>query len=259
MEDSTPRESDPVAVELYAEVGAAALGVGTAILTDPMGGLMVNAAAAPVIKATLERIFGLRGRQVAAMWEIAVRAAGQTHQELLEQVTADPHRAQLFSAAVRAATDTALESKLEVLGQLLVQGLLHGDQAVDEARLLTVAVGEIERLHLRVLDQLTKRDGEGLGEEERATAGTEAPPGVRWPFDLLAQRLGVTPSALEIVIGALVGRGLIHGGGDVYGGTPPAQAEWMLTGPGRTVLEFFRRAGEAAAGPANARAGRNDC
>lgn len=118
MEDSTARESDQVAVEIYAEVGAAALGVGTAILTNPVGGLMVAATTVPVIKAALERVFGLRGRQVAATWEIAVRAAGQTHEQLLERVTTDPHRAQLFAAAVRAAANTALESKLRVLGLL---------------------------------------------------------------------------------------------------------------------------------------------
>jgi hypothetical protein len=154
MENPSARESEQVAAEITAAVGAAALGIGTSILTDPAGGAIVGAAAAPSIKATLDRIFGLRGRQVAAMVEIAVRASGQTYDELLERVANDPHRAQLFSAAVRAAANTALESKLTVLGQLLAKGLIHGEQKVDEARLLTATIEEIERLHLRILQSL---------------------------------------------------------------------------------------------------------
>jgi hypothetical protein len=248
MENPNARDSDQQAAEITAAVGAAALGVGTAILTDPAGGAIVGAATAPAIKATLDRVFGLRGRQVAAMVEIAVRAAGQTHDELLERVTTDRHRAQLFSAAVRAAANTALESKLTVLGQLLAEGLLHDEQAVDEARLLTTTIEEVERLHLRILDHLTKDRGESLSEEEDETAGGVSALADRWPFDRLAEALGVTPSVLEIATGLLLGRGLIHGTGDTYGTPTSEQMAWRLTGPGKAVLELFRRAGETAAG-----------
>jgi hypothetical protein len=248
MKDPTGGESDQVAAEITAAVGAAAIGIGTAILTDPAGGAIVGAAAAPSIKATLDRIFGLRGRQVTAMVEIAVRVSGQTLDELLERVTTDPHRAQLFSAAVRAAANTALESKLTVLGQLLARGLIHGEQVVDEARLLTSTIEEIERLHLRILDHLAKDRGDLLGEEEDETAGGVSAIADRWPFDRLAEALGVTPSVLEIATGLLLGRGLIHGTGDTYGTPTSEQMAWRLTGPGKAVLELFRRAGEAAAG-----------
>ena len=247
MEDGS--ESDQLAAEITAAVGAAALGVGTAVLTNPAGGVMVSAAAVPAIKAALDRVFGLRGRQVAAMCELAAQAAEESLDELLERVTADRHRAQLLSAAVRAAANTALESKLKVLGRLLVQGLLNNQAEVDEARLLTFAIEEVERLHLRVLAQLTQSFRETLSDEERTrTDYPEGEPTDAWPFDRLAEELGVSRSTLEVVLGVLFGRGLVHGTADAYGMPAPPQMEWSLTEPGRVVLEHFREAGEAAAG-----------
>jgi DNA-binding MarR family transcriptional regulator len=248
MEDSNTREGDQYAAEITAAVGAAALGVGTAILTNPAGGAIVSAAAAPTIKAALDRVLGLRGRQVAAMVDIAVRAAGQTHDELLQRVTADPHRAQLFAAAVRAAANTALESKLKVLGRLLAQGLLDdGEDPAEEARLLISAIEDIERLHLRVLYHLENGYTARLNEEEPSTAFPEALPTDAWPFEKLAEELTVNRSALEMLIGSLTGRNLIHGSADVYGVPEAGQMHWRLTDTGRAILERFREAGEAAA------------
>jgi hypothetical protein len=76
---------------------------------------------------------------------------------------------------------TALDSKLKVLGWLLVQGLLNDDQAqVDEARLLTSAIEEIERLHLRVLNYMANPYDENHNEEERTSADAELPVGANY-------------------------------------------------------------------------------
>jgi hypothetical protein len=155
MEDSKAIESDQRALEVVAAVGSAVLGLGAATVTDSAGGVVIGAALNQPLKFGLEWLSGLRGRQIAFMWDIAVRASEQSPEELLKRVTTDPHRAQLFWAASRAAANTALESKLKVLGQLLVDGLLHEDHEIHEARLLLTAIEELEQPHLRVLHHLT--------------------------------------------------------------------------------------------------------
>jgi hypothetical protein len=251
MKDPEATASDELPADITAAVGAAALGVGIASVTDPAGGAIIGAAATPVLKAALTRVLGLRGRQVALMCDIAAQTAGKTLNELLEQVTTDPHRAQLFSTAARAAANTALESKLRVLGRLLVQGLHEDDQEVHEAWLLTVAIEEIELLHLRVLNCMTRPYDEDHSDDERAAAdaelkeGTEIPPAA-WALDRFKEELGATRSAVEIVIGTLAGRNLIRQYADTFGPPLPQTGQWELTEPGRVVLRLFREAGEAA-------------
>lgn len=255
MDDPKDRESQKTQLEVLSEVMAAALGVGTGILTDTAGGVVVGAAAGPVLKATFEKVFGFRSQQVVRMLEFAEQAAGRELEALLRQATADPHRAQLLSAAARAAANTALESKLRVLGRLLVDGLLDEDQAnVDEARLLTAAIEDIERLHLRVLERLTKNHSETVSNQQRAAADSASAPGYvnpnaphAWPFTRLADELGVSHSALELVIGTLSRTGLIVGTADRVGTAPTPEMQWSLTDPGRAVLQLFREAGESAA------------
>jgi hypothetical protein len=96
MEDSRAVESDQRALEVVAAVGSAVLGLGAATVTDSAGGVVIGAALNQPLKFGLDWLSGLRGRQIALMWDIAVQASEQSHEELLEWVTADPHRAQLF-------------------------------------------------------------------------------------------------------------------------------------------------------------------
>jgi DNA-binding transcriptional ArsR family regulator len=210
MEDSNALERDQRAINLLGDVLAAVAGLSTATLTDAAGGAMVGAAAITPMKAGLERLFGIRGRQITAMCEFAAQAAHQSVDELLEQVTADPHRAQLFAAAVRAAGNTALESKLKVLGRLLVQDRLS-DERVDEARLLTETIEDVERLHLRILDQLRKNYSESLTNEQRSTVYVNEHAPQAWTFDKLTEALGVSSSVLEVAIGSLYGNNLVVG------------------------------------------------
>jgi len=99
--------------------GGAAFGVGVDLLIGDAGGVVAGTAAAQVLQHGLERASGLRRRQAAAMLEVAAEAAGRSLDELLERITADPHRLQLFAAAARAAAETALQAKIRALGQAL--------------------------------------------------------------------------------------------------------------------------------------------
>jgi hypothetical protein len=181
------------------------------------------------------------------MCELAAQAAGKSVDELLEQVTADPDRAQLFSAAVRAAGNTALDSKLTVLGRLLVDGTLD-DHRVDEARLLTATIEDVERLHLRILNHLARNYSESLTDEERSTISVNEHAPHAWTFDKLAEELSVSAPVLEVAIGTLYGDNLVRGHAGGYGFPGVRERQWTLSDPGKVVLELFRAAGEAAAG-----------
>jgi hypothetical protein len=248
MEDLSAGDGDEHALEVTAGALGAVVGWGAGLLTDPVAGVVVTPAATEAVKAVLTRFSGLGTRRVAAMWQLAVEASEQSHEDLLKRVTTDPHRAQLFLSASQAAASTALETKLRVLGRLLADGLIHEDVEVDEARLLLSAIEGIERAHLRVLDCLSNRYHEHLGEQERAAAKEQGQPDA-WPFDKLAEELGVSRSALELTVGTLAGNNLVHGGADTYGSsTSVPQMVWGLTAPGWAVLERFRSAGEETAG-----------
>jgi hypothetical protein len=241
------REAQQAQLEVLSEIGAAVLGLGTGIVVDTVGGVVVGAASSPVLRATFERVFGFRSRQIVRMLGFAEQAAERKLEELLKQVTADPDRAQLFSATARAATNTALESKLKVLGRLLVDGLIHQDNEVNEARLLLSAIEGVERTHLRALDCLSNSYIEHLSERERAAARDNGQRDA-WPFDKLANELSVSQPALELTIGTLSGNNLVHGSADIYGIPSARQMAWELTAPGQAVLQRFREAGESAAG-----------
>jgi hypothetical protein len=247
MKDASARDGEEHALEVTAGALGAVVGWGAGLLTDPVAGVVVTPAATEAVKAVLTRFSGLGPRRVAVMWQVAVEASKQSHENLLERVTTDPHRAQLFLSAGRAAASTALESKLRVLGRLLADGLIHEDVEVDEARLLLSAIEGIERAHLRVLDCLSNSYYERLGEQERAAAKEHGEPDA-WPFDKLTEELGVSRSALELTIGTLAGSNLIHGSADAFGIPSAEMMNWRLTAPGQGVLERFRKEGEATAG-----------
>jgi hypothetical protein len=192
MNDSKDRDSQHNQLQVLAAVFGAAAGWATGLLTDPAGGLIVGAAATEAAKTTMERVSGFRGRQVVAMWEIAVKAAEQTHDELLTRVTADPHRRQLFAAAVRAAADTALQAKLDAIGRRLAMGVMAADHdGVEVQRLIIETLGDLELPHWQALRQMDQVY-EGYGESVDATGRRRA---YGWTMEALRDHLPrLTPS-----------------------------------------------------------------
>ena len=77
MSDPKDRESQQGQLQVLAAVFGAAAGWTTGLLTDPAGGLIVGAAATEAAKIAIERVSGLRGRQVVAMWEVEPVAGGR--------------------------------------------------------------------------------------------------------------------------------------------------------------------------------------
>jgi hypothetical protein len=232
--------------------GGAALGY---LVYDSTGavGAMTGEAFATALERGVDRTMKFQVNQAGKMVLYAAEEAQLSADELID-AAADPHRLNLLSQALSAAAATALESKLKVLGRLLVQGLLNDDQAqIDEARLLTAAIEEIERPHLRILNYIEKPYDQNHRDDERANADADLPPEAEippdaWTLDRLRQELRSNRSVVQVIIGTLSGRTLIRNYADTYGPPLPEVMQWTLTDPGKAVLQIFREAGEAAAG-----------
>jgi hypothetical protein len=245
MDDSKDRESQHNQVELMSAVFGAAVGWGASVLTDPAGGVVVSAAAAQAVKMAVERVSGHRGRQITAMWEVAVQAAGQTHDELLARVIADPHRRQLFAAAVQAAADTALQAKLDAIGRRLAMGVTAADDGIEVQRVIIETLRDLELPHWQALRQITK-DYEGYGKPVDAATGRRLIHG--WTMEALRDHLPSLAPIIGGVIPVLEGQGLIVNTaiGDLdYG---PGAASWIITDYGRDCLAALEQRGREDSG-----------
>jgi hypothetical protein len=246
MDDPKDRESQDRQLELVSVAFSAALGWGAGLLTDPASGVVVSAVAAHATKTAIERVSGLRGRQVAAMWEIAVQAAEQTHDELLARVTADPHRRQLFAAAVRAAADTALQAKLDAVGRRLAMGAMaEDDDGIEVQRIIIETLGDLELPHWQTLRQIT------LGYEGYGEPFTEEAIGQRhgWTMEALRTHLSSLTPIIGSVIPVLAGRGLIANTSLQtydYGGR--VDDRWIATDYGRDCLADLEERGRENSG-----------
>ena len=242
MSDPKDRESQQNQLQVLAAVFGAAAGYTTSLLTDPAGGLIVGAAATEAAKMAIERVSGLRGRQVVAMWEVAAQAAEQTHDELLASVTADPHRRQLFAAAVRAAADTALQAKLDAIGRRLAMGVMAADHdGVEVQRLIIETLGDLELPHWQALRQMDQVY-EGYGEPVDATGSRRAN---GWTMEALQDHLPRLTPILGSVIRVLAGRGLIE---DTAIGTFDYMPRWVVTDLGRDCLAELEERGREDSG-----------
>jgi hypothetical protein len=242
MSDPKDRESQQNQVQVLAAVFGAAAGYATSLLTDPAGGLIVGAAATEAVKMAIERVSGLRGRQVVAMWEVAVQAAEQTHDELLASVTADPHRRQLFAAAVRAAADTALQAKLDAIGRRLAMGVMAADDdGIELQRVIIETLGDLELPHWQTLQKMAQAY-EGYGEPVNPTGTRKA---YGWTTQDLRDHLPRLVPILGSVIRILAGRGLIE---DTAIGTLDYMPRWVVTDFGRDCLADLEERGREDSG-----------
>jgi hypothetical protein len=246
MSDPKDRDSQQDQLQVLAAVFGAATGWTTSLLTDPAGGVIVGAAVTEAAKLAIERVSGLRGRQVVAMWEVAVQAAEQTHEELLASVTANPHRCQLFAAAVRAAADTALQAKLDAIGRRLALGVMAtDDDGIEAQRVIIETLGELELPHWQTLRRITEHyEGYGGPVNERGD-----PKAYGWSIEALSKGLPSVDPILGSVISVLAGRGLIantaYGGVGYHG---PAQDRWIITDYGRDCLAELEQRGREDSG-----------
>jgi hypothetical protein len=196
-------------------------------------GMIGAAAAAQVLEHGLERVSGLRRRQAEVMLQMAAEATERSLDDLLERITADPKRLQLFAAAAKAAAETTLEAKIRVLGRALATGVLANDDAlVDQQRFLVGIVADLEALHLRVLAQLAQPHPRGRVLE--APRGPHERPG--WAVDDLEEVLSYPRMVVEPILRMLEGHGLATSVGDALGAAYNACA---ITDAGLEFLELL--------------------
>lgn len=240
MERSDEREAEQRALQVAAAAGGAALGAGVELLIGDAGAVVAATAAAQVLQHGLERLAGLRRRQAEAMLEFTAEVAGWSLDELLERITTDHHRLQLFGAAVRAVTETALEAKIQVVGRALATGALAGDDAVvDQQRFLVDLLADLEAPHVRVLAQLSQPHPRGRTLEVPRGPGEH--PG--WAVDDLEEALASDRTVVEPILRMLEARGLATAVVDAVGSAHNACA---ITHAGLSCLELLTERGSEA-------------
>jgi hypothetical protein len=249
LEEWNGEEPDPwVHAALKAIARVAGVGSGALlghVAQEPTGALaaMAGEYIGTALERSVDKTMQFQVRQAGAMISYAAEEADRSPDDLIDAAD-DPVKLSHLSQTLSIAATTALDHKLRVLGSLLVQGLLNDDPTqVDEARLLTAAIEEIERPHLHALQLLETDQQEFFPQDDDAVRiqGTIHP----WRFNLLARTVGVSESTLELLLGTLSRHNLIYGI-DRYNQRTAPQMLWALTDPGRAVLERFRRAGAPA-------------
>jgi hypothetical protein len=248
MKRSGGHEDESDALRVGAAVAGAAAGVAADLLVDGAGGVVVGAAAGQALNQVIERAAGVRRRQAEAMLQVAAETTRQTFDELLERITADPHRLQLAAAAVKAAYDTALQAKISALGRALATGAMATDDAViDEQRVLVDILAGLEAPHVRVLAQTSEEHPSAR--EIRRDGRPQEPGG--WGYQTATELLGGESGIARPVLSVLESHGLIT---DVTLGTAAREtgydrdsrgARYVVTPAGRYCLELLReRSGE---------------
>jgi DNA-binding MarR family transcriptional regulator len=98
-----------------------------------------------------------RVRRSTDMVDMAVTYAKMDQDSFLEALLNDEQRRHLLHRAVQAASDATSEEKRRSLAAALAAGTIADDDAVvDDALIVIDAVAQLEAVHLRVLERLTK-------------------------------------------------------------------------------------------------------
>lgn len=206
----------------------------------------------PLVAAALDHAVHEWRRHGTRRTELLLNAASaDAHSDLnqlLARICDDPYKLNLFAQSVEAATRTASEAKILLLGRALASGALASDSAViDDAHLRTAVLAELDAPHVRVLERIakaTRRQGsDWRGASEATIAGT-------LPGSEDARVAGV----LQLILRTLDRNGLIHQTalGELWeeslsgDNSEDLTNEWAATDFGRTILDDFLEAGRAA-------------
>lgn len=176
----------------------------------------------------------LHGRAVRAREASAGRAAERAA-ELLggldileEQSETDAERLELTAKVLEAASQTAMDEKIEALARVLAEGL-GPDGDVDEATVLPLALRDLEGSHvtvLRVMATPRRVDGDGRAEPEYTSRDGE----------LREIRDGAGVRVFEAVLAVLVRHGLVTDHHDRGTWATIEAARWNITDVGLRCL-----------------------
>jgi hypothetical protein len=213
MTDQEQR-AEPLRQRLRELVPSGAGSVGGALVGLAVGGpagALAGAVAEPALEQLAREALALRRRRGERAYELATAEAGMSPEELLQRILADQRLMDLAVLAVTAASETALDAKIQALGRALATGALATDEAVvDQQRLLVGILADLEAPHLRVLAQLAEPSPDG----RMAELPDRMAPRPRWSFDKLAAMLPTMQGVLEPVLRVLEAHGLAGDVGD---------------------------------------------
>jgi len=151
---------DPEGASLVLKSLAALLAAGAAV-ADPAAGVVV-AGAVPVVDEMQHRWLVRQREKVEITIAAAIQRAGLSAEEMLERLTSDPVRLALLGEVLTAAAKTATDTKLIALASSLAAGAVGADPIVEEERIWTQIVSELEAPHIQALDVLARSQPAGV-------------------------------------------------------------------------------------------------
>lgn len=227
----TPNER---AVEAAGSAAAAVAGTAVGAVAGGTAGAVVGAAATPYLVDLARRAFdefsALRRENVAAVLGIASGQLDVAPAQLVDDANSTEEGASLLAESMLAAAATLNRRKVRALARALALGLAEDQAAVDEGRLMVMAIAELEAPHIRCLElvRAAQEEVEAAGEAEPVARGAEQP--------IHNHVLTAAQESPSTVLHKLVTAGLLDGSVQ-WDGTSLIKG---LTVAGAAVLDYMR-------------------
>jgi hypothetical protein len=160
MVNEVARSTRAVAIGAAGSLAEAAVVAALTAVTGPQAATVMGALAGAVtteMSTVAARIFDDHRRRATSTVEAAAEFADQPADELVIHLLSTELSRELLHRAVQAAAHATSEAKIKALAQALADGAIATDRAVvDESLVVIDAVGQLEALHLRLLEILTR-------------------------------------------------------------------------------------------------------
>jgi hypothetical protein len=228
------RETDKdLAIQLVVAFG---IGIATVYGAIPGAFATMIGPAMTAILNSLTKVWRRRAEHAAETLMDAADEAEVPVDEFFSNAVADDRRQELFTRTMTIAQDTSLREKRRALGRALAAGVMGDDDQINEELLFIRAVGDIDEVHIRLLNLMTGH----------------VPGAPGWSPLKIANTDPVFTNSVRAVLGTLELHGLI--GQSILGtriqGTTDLGPFYVLADAGRRLLG--RLAEETTEAPAEA-------
>jgi hypothetical protein len=229
-----------------AEAGVVTATLAGMMIAGPEGGLIAGTAAA-VVQHVVREEMARRFQRAADVVEIAATEAQMTPEELLERIRADDRLLELAASVIAAAAETALKTKVRLLGRALARGTLAADDAtIDHERFMVDTLAALEAPHLRVLQQINQRYS-GYGRRTTPDGQRQAH---GWTFEALASRQPGLRPVIRPILSVLTAQALIFDTAvGTWGYSSGKSERWIITEYGRRFLDLLEERGSEEPDP----------